>query len=292
MKPVLSIIVAVYNVAPYVRHCLQSLLEQGLTNYEVILVNDASHDNSRAICSEWCMEHPQFRIVNHASNRGLSEARNTGLAEAEGEYVTFVDSDDFLQAGTLGTCMQDIGDADVLEYPIMMDHLTREAHLWQPDEGVTDFATWMRRVGFTHCYACNKVFRQRLWHSERFPSGLCYEDIVTIPRVMQKAIRIKGTHQGIYYYCRRNGSISTTPSLKNLKDYASALAGLMALPECSDNLNLYLRALNAELSYRRAGGTSPVVPRKPIPMSYILGPGLTLRQRAKALWFKIKPTSR
>ncbi|MBQ7180492.1 MAG: glycosyltransferase family 2 protein [Bacteroidaceae bacterium] len=144
MNPVLSIIVPVYNVAPYVRHCLQSLLGQGLQHYEVILVNDASYDNSRGICSEWCREHPQFRLVNHETNRGLSEARNTGLQEARGEYVTFVDSDDFLEADTLSSCLQAIGDADVLEYPIMVDHLSRQARLWLPEERDTDFRGWMR----------------------------------------------------------------------------------------------------------------------------------------------------
>lgn len=286
MNPQLSIIVPVYNVAPYVRHCLQSLLDQGLQDYEVILVNDASYDNSRGICSEWCREHHQFRLVNHSANQGLSEARNTGLQEARGTYVTFVDSDDFLQAGTLASCMQVIGDADVLEYPIMVDHLSRQAHLWLPDDGVTDFAGWMERDGFTHCYACNKVFRRTLWLGERFPAGLCYEDIVAVPRVMQKAGIIRGTRQGIYYYCRRLGSISTTPNLRNLRDYVSALSGLMQLPECKDNLNLYLRALNAELSYRRAGGTGCQVPRRSIPFSYIFSPGLSFRQRLKAVWFK------
>lgn len=286
MNPVLSIIVPVYNVAPYVRHCLQSLLEQGLQQYEVILVNDASYDNSRGICSEWCREHPQFRLVNHETNRGLSEARNTGLQEARGVYVTFVDSDDFLQPGTLTACLQFIGDADVLEYPVMVDHLSRQAHLWEPEERTTDFREWMKLDGYTHCYACNKVFRRALWEGERFPPGLYYEDILTIPRVLQKAGIIRGTRQGIYYYCRRDGSISTTPNLRNLRDYVSALASLMQLPECSDNLNLYLRTLNAQLSYRRAGGTECLVPRRTIPFSYILSPGLSFRQRLKAMLFK------
>ena len=91
----LSIIVPVYNVAQYLRHCLQSLSEQGLEDYEVILVNDASRDNSRGICSEWCTNHPQFRLVCHEVNRGLSEARNTGIKIATGKYVMFLDSDDF-----------------------------------------------------------------------------------------------------------------------------------------------------------------------------------------------------
>lgn len=287
MKPRLSIIVPVYNVAPYLRHCLQSLLEQGLQQYEVILVNDASHDNSRGICSEWCGEHPRFRLLNHEVNRGLSEARNTGLAEASGDYVTFVDSDDFLEPGTLAACMEELADADVLEYPIMVNHLSREAHLWTPSEGLTDFTEWMRQDGFTHCYACNKVFRRTLWEGERFPAGVCYEDIIAIPRVLQKAASIRGIRRGTYYYCRRDGSISTSLNTRNLRQYVLALAGLMDLPPCRDNMNLYLRALNAELTYRRNGGKETLVPRRKIPLRFILGPRLTLRQRLKALWFKM-----
>ncbi len=287
MTPSLSIIVPVYNVAPYVRHCLQSLLEQGLEQYEVILVNDASYDNSRGICSEWCREHPQFRLINHEANRGLSEARNTGIAHAEGVYVTFVDSDDYLEPETLSACMEEMEGADVLEYPIMVNHLAPDARLWTPAEGLTDFAQWIRQDGFTHCYACNKVFRRSLWEGECFPPGVCFEDIRAIPRILQKASSIRGIRRGTYYYCRRNGSISTSLDAKNLQEYAEALTGLMSLPECWDNMNLYLRALNAELTYRKNGGRGQLVPARRIPLRYILGPGLTMRQRLKALWFKL-----
>jgi len=283
----LSIIVPVYNVAPYVRHCLQSILDQGLENYEVIIVNDASHDNSRGICSEWCLEHPEFHLINHEVNRGLSEARNTGLGLVRGRYVTFVDSDDYLQSRTLAVCMQSIDKADVVEYPIMVNHLARDAAQWTPDETDMTFAQWMRHDGFQHCYACNKVFRRDLWDGIRFPEGRCYEDILTIPKVLGRASTIRGIRQGLYYYCYRYGSISTTPSTENLRDYALALATLMSMPEGKDNLNLYLRALNAQLSYTRSGGKDELVPRRQIPWGYLFSPGLTMRQRMKALWFKI-----
>ena len=283
----LSIIVPVYNVAQYVSHCLQSIAEQDLQDYEVIIVNDASHDNSRSICSDWCREHPAFRLINHDVNKGLSEARNTGLDNAQGRYVTFIDSDDFIAPQTLGPCMKDIGDAEVLEYPIIEGHLTRQARLWKPTEGVTDFNQWMDADGFTHCYACNKIFRSELWEGIRFPAGMYYEDIRTVPYVLMRAHRIKGTRNGIYYYCSRDGSISRTMEIRNLKDFATALEGLLQMPAGGRNTSLYLRALNAQLSYHRQGGQEQLVSRRHIPLTFLFKPGLTVRQRLKAVWFKL-----
>ena len=114
----LSIIIPVYNVAQYLRHCLQSILDQQLASYEVILVDDGSYDNSLGICIEWCNEHKEFKVFRHEQNRGLSEARNTGISQATGRYITFVDSDDFLAPETLGNCMASIGDAEVIDFLI------------------------------------------------------------------------------------------------------------------------------------------------------------------------------
>ncbi|MCF0197600.1 MAG: glycosyltransferase, partial [Bacteroidaceae bacterium] len=114
----LTIIVPVYNVAQHLRQCLVSLSEQMEgDDYEVLLVNDASTDNSRGICSTWCDTHPRFRLLCHAANQGLSAARNTGLQAAAGTYIAFADSDDFLAPLTLQRALRAMGDADVVEFP-------------------------------------------------------------------------------------------------------------------------------------------------------------------------------
>ena len=287
MKPTISIIIPIYNAAQHLRQCLQSLLEQGLESYEVLLVNDASHDNSRAICSEWCQEHPQFRLLGHETNRGAGEARNTGLRHTTGNYVTFVDADDFLAEGTLGFVLQEIGEADVAEYPIAMNHLSNHPTLWKPENKEIDFARWMQTDGYAHSYAWNKVYRRQLWEGILFPADKKVEDMFTVPFIMRKARRIKGIQQGLYYYCTREGSLSRTSDPAHLRDYVDALNALLEMPEGSSNTSLYIQALNAQITYRRAGGNATPVKARRIPWAYIMQRGLTAKQRVKALWFKL-----
>ncbi|MBQ1633374.1 MAG: glycosyltransferase family 2 protein, partial [Bacteroidaceae bacterium] len=150
-----------------------------------------------------------------------------------------------------------------------------------------DFQTWMKRDGYTHCYACNKLFKRSLWGDTMFPIGRYYEDIFTIPYVLQRATKIRGTKHGMYYYCKRDGSISNTPKLNALSDYVEALVQLQELPENQQNFALYLRSLNAQLSYHQHGGKEKIVPHRPLPLSFILSSHLTLHQRIKALWFRL-----
>ena len=91
----ISIIVPVYNVEEYLKQCLDSILEQTFSDYEVILVNDGSTDNSGLICQEYAEKDSRIRYFEK-ENGGLSDARNYGIEQAQGEYLTFVDSDDFL----------------------------------------------------------------------------------------------------------------------------------------------------------------------------------------------------
>ena len=96
----ISVIVPVYNVEEYLKQCLDSILEQTFSNYEVILVNDGSTDSSGLICQEYAEKDARIRYFEK-ENGGLSDARNYGIEQAQGEYLTFVDSDDFLDASHL-----------------------------------------------------------------------------------------------------------------------------------------------------------------------------------------------
>lgn len=285
----LSIIVPVYNVAPWVRHCMQSLTEQGLDDYEVLLVNDASRDNSRGICSEWCEDHPQFRLLNHDRNRGLSEARNTGLREAQGEIVTFVDSDDFLEPLTLSKVLAEMDEeTDVVEYPVMQHHLSKTPHLQTFQRQSVPFGTWMQQGGHNHCYAWNKLYRKDLWDGIVFPAGKHFEDMMTIPHVLRKARAIRQTDTGLYYYCQRQGSICTTASEATLLDYNEACNILLQMPENRANHDLYLRARNSQITFRRlTGKTPPPLLHHSMPLAFAFSKGLTLHDRLKALYFAL-----
>ena len=123
----LSFIVPVYNVAPYLRKCVDSLLAQDYDDYEIILVDDGSTDDSPQICDEYArmsqesrvksQELPCIRVI-HQVNAGLSAARNTGIKDAKGEYICFVDSDDYWEENVLGSLMEQVerDDLDVLRF--------------------------------------------------------------------------------------------------------------------------------------------------------------------------------
>lgn len=96
----ISIIIPVYNVQDYLRECLDSIVSQENQNYEVVLVDDGSTDNSPDICDEYCNKHPQFRVI-HKKNGGVSSARNVGLDEAKGDWIWFVDADDWIERNAL-----------------------------------------------------------------------------------------------------------------------------------------------------------------------------------------------
>ena len=92
-----SIIVPIYNVEQYLRKCLNSIIAQEYQNWECLLIDDYSPDNSVLICKEFCKKDPRFRYIKKEHNEGLGFARNTGLDNAKGDYISFVDSDDYIQ---------------------------------------------------------------------------------------------------------------------------------------------------------------------------------------------------
>lgn len=215
----LSVIVPVYNVAPFLPDCLQSLQRQGVDDMEVILVDDGSTDGSGRICDEMAAADSRFRVI-HRPNGGLSAARNTGISLATGEFITFVDSDDRLGADSLkGNLLlfNDTPSPDMVEYPVRVSEGAPEEFLLSFDDVTvstanrsTVFADWVRRRGFEHCYAWNKIYRASLWASLRFPEGQLFEDTAVMPDIVRKCRAIRYSSRGCYHYISRNSSISHT----------------------------------------------------------------------------------
>ncbi len=287
----ISIIIPVFNVAQHLRKCLQSILEQGIEDYEAILVNDASTDNSLGICIEWCQSNPKFRIINHTCNKGLSEARNTGIDNAKGEWITFVDSDDYLEPQSLKQVLRHQSDEiDVIEYPVTT-HIhfgkCRTEYLrFEPHD--VDFKTWLDERGFQHVYAWNKLYRTSMWEGVRYPAGKFFEDVYTTPIILQKARLIRQVNIGAYHYQRRLGTISAIPSAQAWKDYTEGYNLLAKMPEAKDNYEIYLRGKNGEIMYHRASGSKErIMERQKMPLSFAFArrKGLTYRDRLKIIWY-------
>ena len=245
----LSIIVPVYNVEKHLMRCLESIVPEMCDDYELILVDDGSTDASGTLCDDFSVKHPQLHIVvMHQANGGLSAARNQGLDVARGEYVTFVDSDDYISTKSIVDNMAYMlmhPEVDMLEYPVEVYAESSKVHMLTfVGETRRDdiFADWIRREGYTHCYAWNKIYRAALWKNVRFPIGKCFEDVAVMPDIIRQCHCIYYSSCGCYHYVRHNGSITTSYRYHKQKSLFEGNQRLYL--EIKDDASLQIEALH------------------------------------------------
>lgn len=220
----LSIIVPIYNVAPYLRKCVDSLLAQDISDYEIILVDDGSTDNSGMIADEIFHAHSQSPIAHcqikvvHQLNAGLSAARNSGIAVAQGEYIWFVDSDDYVEPNVLGALMEQIerDNLDVLRFRYQNVNKSGKAFAPYKDKtNYNDYSTTSidgltflnERMGY-QCYAWQFILRTALCKTELFTPGIYFEDTDWTPRMLLHVSRAASANLVVYNYLWREGSIT------------------------------------------------------------------------------------
>lgn len=217
----LSIIVPVYKARRYLQRCIESILQQTYTDYELILVNDGSPDSCGNLCDRFAQECDKVKVI-HKKNGGLSSARNAGIAVARGEYITFVDADDTIASGTYYYNMRILlsnPDIDILEYPVTTNYESPQSEVlsFKPERisGNDIFPDWIRRKGYEHCFSCNKIYRADLFNFIRFPEGEVFEDTYITPTLFESAYNVFYSDCGFYYYYKNEGSISTSYSFKS-----------------------------------------------------------------------------
>lgn len=217
----LSIIVPVYNVADYLAKCLDSLLVQDLpqNEYEIIVVNDGSTDNSGEIAQQYADKYANITLINQ-SNQGLSGARNTGIKHANGEYIQFVDSDDYLEENVLGGLMKQVEDDDLNVLRFNYENVNENGEIINPNKDPKHFVDFSNEVvdGLTFlnnklgpaCYAVQFIIKKELLIDNNiiFKSGIYFEDVEWTPRMLLKAGRVASTGAVVYYYLVREGSIT------------------------------------------------------------------------------------
>lgn len=294
-KPLLTIIIPVYKVEEYLNFCLKSIgPKEEAENIEILLIDDASPDHSGKLCDKCAALDSRIKVVHCPVNGGLSKARNLGIGKARGKYITFMDSDDYLAPHTLKILLEQLyshPEADVVEYPVHVHHGHEEAYMFVPGHGIlTDYSGWIARKGYYHCYAWNKIFRASLWESIRFPEGKLFEDIYTIPYVLQKASHILLTDKGLYYYCAHEDSITRSLSLRSTHDLLNACltfynASLHHPAFTSGALDdFYLYLCNHQIMYLQYGGKI-MLPHRKINLYRTLTTRHTRSQRRKALLY-------
>ena len=220
----LSIIIPVYNTEAFLAKCLGSLLDASLLQggvYEVIAVNDGSTDSSRQILSQYCDQwQAGFRVVD-TPNGGLGHARNCGLAVAKGDWVLFVDSDDYLTPGAIPEIFEALEAAEAAEADVAVFDFV---HVDEEGNTLASFSGCDREDAFTLAEfpeflfspmnAVNKLWRRSLFTETaiRFPGRLWFEDLATSPKLYLHVRRFLPWHRAWYCYLQRRGSITNSTS--------------------------------------------------------------------------------
>ncbi len=242
-EPLLSIIVPVYKVEPYLGKCIQSILDQDFDDFELILVDDGSPDRCGAICDEYAQKDDRIKVI-HKENGGLSSARNAGLDVVRGTFVSFVDSDDYLSSDFYKaniTYLQEHSEVDMIVMPIVLVEEKRDTEtifsgnlkpcMIKGQEEVIDFL-WSGHFLLLQ----SAIYRTSLWKEIRFPLGMVHEDSYILPDLAERVDQIKVSNVGIHYYLKREGAITSTRDLKKMRDMMKvAFYGLDYLKQYSSS---------------------------------------------------------
>lgn len=218
-----SIIVPIYNVEHYLSKCLDSLVQQTLQDIEIICINDGSPDNSQQIIENYRQQYPQLIKSYYQTNQGLSAARNYGMTLAQGEFIAFVDSDDWVsvdlyekmyhcakkyQAQIVHAPIIDIYESNGQQYQGGFKVVDQPTNFQQTPQILFDIAP----VAWDKIYARELIIQSNI----RFPVGLKYEDVGTVPIWLMQATTIASIQDSYYYYLQRTTSITKNHDLSIL----------------------------------------------------------------------------
>jgi raffinose-raffinose alpha-galactotransferase len=226
-KPLISVIVPVYNVEKYVGRCLTSIINQSYTNLEIIVVNDGSTDNSLAVCEEYAAKDNRIKLISQ-ENKGLSGARNTGLKHYTGEYVSFVDSDDWIHRNMIEYLYNVLirhNSEMSLCASLRVSEETISDKQYEELEGITftrdAFMIMFLDGTITACWS--RLFRKDVISGIEFPEGLNCEDFIYMYEAIRRVKAIAEIDLPLYYYYVREDSIVNVDfNLKKFDQFYSA----------------------------------------------------------------------
>ena len=211
--PKISIIVPVYNVEKYLEKCVRSILAQTFTDFELILVDDGSPDSSGAMCDQFAEQDQRVKVI-HKENGGLSDARNAGIELATGEYLGFVDSDDYIADDMYETLYNQIVtyEAELATVGMIDVYENRESRLTDKKEikilSQNEAIQAVLDSTDVYAYAVNKLYKKELFNKVRYPKGKIVEDAFIIIELLLQCQKIVTNTEQKYYYYRRADSIT------------------------------------------------------------------------------------
>lgn len=221
--PLISVIVPVYKVEPYLDRCVASIVSQTYQNLEIILVDDGSPDNCGAMCDAWAARDSRIHVI-HKENGGLSDARNAGMKLASGQLIGFVDSDDWIEPDMFGLLYANMmeHDSEVSACGIRMEFEDGTPARMLTEQGMYLFNTEEALRALVEDTVlkptvCDKLYRAELVRQIAFPVGKCHEDVFWSNQVFMRAKRVSVVDTPCYHYLQRRSSIMGAAfSLKRL----------------------------------------------------------------------------
>ena len=244
--PTISVIIPAYSVEKYLDKCMNSVLNQSFTDFEVLLIDDGAKDSTVQLCDKYAEKDTRVKTY-HKKNGGLSDARNYGLERISGKYVTFIDSDDYIDDNYLkymyDLILKENAQICMVQGQLLLENEEPHKFPINVEKCVsTEEAIRMMllRKEATHT-SWGKLYDVSLWENIRFPKGQNYEDYATTYHVFSKATRVVYSDAKLYYYIQRLGSIMhdacsiKTLSVLDVADNVSEYL-LTKWPESSDEI--------------------------------------------------------
>lgn len=218
-QPLISVIVPIYMVEKYIHRCIDSILQQTYKNLEIILIDDGSPDKCGKICDMYLSVDSRVAVI-HQKNGGVGAARNTGLQHCRGEFITFVDGDDYISSDLIETLYSKINDVDYISCGFSRcDNEEKVQYVFAPTEEMvlsgTDalyrhYSGDNARDKINCVYVWGKLYRRKLWEELNFPEKLLFEDICLMPYMQLRCKKVKFISYAGYYYREQQNSITNS----------------------------------------------------------------------------------
>ena len=225
MNPLISVIIPVYKVEDYLKRCIDSIIAQTYHNLEIILVDDGSPDQCPIICDAYALQDPRIKVM-HKANEGVGFARNSGLDVCTGEYIMFVDSDDYLSYNAIQVLYErmvfDKSDMAVGKHIDVYENRGENDRFckWMKNDVIfpEDIFTYLGENNYIAVVAWGKLYRRRIFDNIRYPFNKSAEDLWVFPSIVEKCTKISVVDAVVYYYYQRSTSIMHTKNEAKIYD--------------------------------------------------------------------------
>jgi len=233
MSDKISIIVPIYNVKKYIQQCVESLINQTYKNLEIILIDDGSTDGCGELCDEFGKKDQRIHVI-HKQNGGLSDARNKGIDVASGDYIGFVDSDDWISHNMYEKMLSSLKsvNADIAVCGWVEEFLNNSIEKCPPQK-ILDKNEALKELLenlLIADHACDKLYKTSLFKNIRYPVGKTYEDILTTYKLFNNANKVLYISDAFYHYRQRKGSIARSNFNLKKMEWLDAVKSLESDP--------------------------------------------------------------